>query len=432
MTHLDRRTFLRYGAVGTAAGAGLSLFSPSLKAKPSPKGSFFKAPWTNKLLVIFLRGGNDGTNTAPPIGDNLYAAQRGDIAIPANLALSLGNNLICGLHPALLPLMDLYNQGDLAVIQRVGYGNSSRSHFDAMQHWETAEVSRIIHDGMLGRYLNITAPEGNLLPGAAFATEPQLLMAHPSVNFPQIRDVLQYKLTGTDIQMPLSGIYESALPSSPQKDGHSLLQSIDLVATGTAGFPGNMTGNYPVQGPGSLGHHLRDAAWAFRDSECNIAVVSDTGYDTHVNQGGVTGQHQQLLDNLALCIKAFQKDMADAAIWNQTAIAVISEFGRTDRNDSGGTDHGKAGVMMVAGGAIQGGAYNCDDVSWYNGPSVSPLEIDGALDHHTDFRTIFAELFEQHLQLSPTELDTIIPNWSNIKVNPDTNHQQEFTPLGLL
>jgi len=424
MKPMKRRSFLKLGAAGT----GLALFGPRVMANSALQATAATGFPDKKFLVVFLRGGNDGTNTAPPIGDATYYNQRGGIAIQPADALSLGGALVCGLHPALASLIPIYGNGDLAVVHRIGYTHSSRSHFDAQHYWETAEVDQFLSEGFLGRYLDQVATTANPLPGGAFYNESQLMITSASRSYPQVNDLLRYSFGNDDIRTALGDAYALDYPSVPQMDGVALLDSMDLIVNNLGTYPDNMIGTYPDN---ALGQHFRDAAWAFRETDCGVAVISDGGYDTHGDQGGKNGRQAILLSRLSACLAAFHDELSILpALWNNTVVMVVSEFGRTDLNASGGTDHGKAGLSLIMGGGVQGGAFNCDNASWFDG-GPSPLESDGALDHRVDFRTVLAEIFSDHLGLASATLDQVIPNWSTISGSPDIDHPFEFTPLGL-
>ncbi len=457
MTRYDRRTFLRRGAAGLAGGALIgSAARPAWAQLAGPISQSEECPIlegapAKKLMVIFLRGGNDGTNTAPPVDDPLYYSQRTlpdgqTIAIDATDAIDIGAPglaMACKLHPAMQAVMPIYDQGDLAIIQRVGYRGSSRSHFNAQQHWETAVVSDLIEEGFLARYLNQVAALIDPLPGASFYQAPQLMLTTPTRAFPQIADLPGYRfqnqtLFGTppDAANPngkgLLGAYQAAADSPVRRDGQVLLQSMDIIQnTLPPNYPNGTAGAYPDT---PLGHYARDAAWVLMNTDCRAAVVSDGGYDHHRNQGGAEpgGKHYQKLASLAQTLKAVY-DVADSVgLWNRLAVAVISEFGRSDINESGGTDHGNAGVALVMGGRVRGGPYNCDLQTYYDAGGVSPLQPeDGAMKHRTDFRAIYAEILRKHLDLCSNQVNDVIPNWSNIATAPHADHPHEFEALGL-
>ncbi len=455
MNPLNRRSFLRMGALGLAGG----VWSPrpfAGRAFGAPASPWIGAPPTGKLLVIFLRGGNDALNTLPPVGDDadpLYPGQRGDIAIAASEAIQLETDLVCMLHPAMQPIMPIYNQGQFAFVNRVGFKNSSQSHFDAQIQWETAEVSVQGDEGFLARYLNGIADSTNPLPGASFYTSPQLILSTDSRAFPQIADLPEYLLDNQDIlgmapdaAFPngkgLLGAYHAAADSAVRRDGLILLESMGLIQNGLpADYPAGVAAAYPDT---PLGAHARDAAWVLTNTDCHVAVVSDGGWDTHADQGGATGgRHYDKLDNLANTLKAIYDDTQNS-VWSDLAVLTISEFGRTKANDSGGTDHGKAGAAFLMGGGIRGGAYNCDRDSYYNiqvgsptSPTnnlfTSPLDPnDGVMDHRTDFRTLYANVLSDHLGMSAQQLDAIIPGWSTVSQGLDPAYPYEFASLDLI
>ena len=444
---IDRRQFLRIGTMGIGAGAlatmnPLHAYQGTFTPHEEDSVPIDDVPLPQKKVIfIFLEGGNDGTNTVPPEGDATYYAQRTtpvDISIPVGTGISMGAGLVCRLHPSMSALTPMLNN-DLAVIQRVGYYQSSRSHFDAQQHWKTAKPVNPITEGFGARYLNEIAALTDPLPGATFYRAPHQILATDTRAFPQIENVVTYEydnqaILGTLPSNPdpngsgLLGVFSGAPNTLVRRDGLVLLQSMDIIQNALPAVypPANLSSLFPS---GTFARNCMDAAWAMVNTNANAAVVADGGYDLHQNQGGATGVHANKLDTLAQIIRGIRDYATNNAKWNDLLVVVMTEFGRTDVNASGGTDHGKAGVMFVAGGTVVGDAYNCDNATYFNG-GASPLESDGAMDHRTDFRTVLAEVFDRHLGMSVNQLDTIIPGWSGL--SPSPGHPDELTYLGIL
>jgi uncharacterized protein (DUF1501 family) len=165
--------------------------------------------------------------------------------------------------------------------------------------------------------------------------------------------------------------------------------------------------NYP---PGRFGSKLMEAAMLMKRTDIQVVGMNIGGWDTHTSQGQQTGNHPLLLQYIAQAIQALSVDLADQ--WEDLIIVTLSEFGRTSmENGSRGTDHAEAGVMMLAGGNVNGGIYNCDRTSWEDD---AIFQVNGRyLSHRTDYRAIFAEIFTRHFGDSSAALDSIIPGYND-------------------
>lgn len=428
MTSIHRRTILRLGASGLAAGAFTGLASPAAFVR-----SFEDDLWTScpppekKILLIFLRGGNDGTNTVYPHADPKYAPQRVGIALdPPAAGDSTGDigSDICRVHPQFSEGLGESLLQEMAFIQRVGYANSSRSHFAGQQIWETAAPgtsdSSAQNPGFLGRYMKEISTPSNPLPGASFESAPAQSLFVDDRSLPQIPNLLQYDLSEEERRARLLHVYDDAGSNEVVRDGRILLRSIEEIRAIRDNYvPGNLSGFYPANG---FANNCREAIYTLSTTDCRVATTSFGNFDTHSDQ---VVRHQALLHDLGATLRGIREDAMQTNLWGKLTVVIMSEFGRTDVNSSGGTDHGKASVMMLAGGGVQPGAYNCSADTWFDG-GASPLEDSGALAYRTDFRTVLAEVFT-HIGLG-NALGEILPNWP---VADDPNQPAAFVPLGL-
>ena len=176
---------------------------------------------------------------------------------------------------------------------------------------------------------------------------------------------------------------------------------------------------------GNFGEQLQRVAMLLKRTPVRVLGINLQGWDTHVNQGAVLGAQPKLLSDLAQGLRALFLDLQEQ--WDDLLIVTLTEFGRTTlENASGGTDHGKACNLFVAGGAVRGGVYNCDASTWAPGDALGDNRR--YLLHRTDFRAIFAEIFTRHFGDDPALLDRIIPGYSEaVAATPG-----EFEPLGFL
>ena len=170
--------------------------------------------------------------------------------------------------------------------------------------------------------------------------------------------------------------------------------------------------------------NVRDALQILLASDCTLAGVELPGFDHHVAQGSLGGDHAARLSVVAHALRSLRREAQQAGAWNQVVVLVVSEFGRTSReNGSGGTDHGRAGVALLAGGSVLGGVHHCDPVSW---PAGATLFSDGNkyIAHRTDYRALYAEVLRHHLQIADADLDQVIPGFLQLA-------GAEFQELGL-
>jgi uncharacterized protein (DUF1501 family) len=159
--------------------------------------------------------------------------------------------------------------------------------------------------------------------------------------------------------------------------------------------------------------NVRDAVAILEQTDCRIAGVELDGFDFHIQQGGVSGPHAELLATLGHALRSVRLDTL-STLWPDLAVVVLTEFGRTSRENGGqGTDHGKGTAMFVAGGGVNGGVYNCDGLTWPAGATLFS-DNDKYVAHRTDFRALLAEVFERHMGVLSSELDLVVPGWSSL------------------
>ena len=448
---LNRREFFfRSLAAGIGVGLGGAVAHPWLDRRVFAGG----APPSRKLITIFLRGGNDSVNTVIPRGDTFYSsANRPSLFVSEATAIDSGNGF-AQFHPSLAPMMEVFNHtslngvvgpGNLAVIQRVGYQNLTRSHFSGQLFWETGKPGEdTFREGMIYRKLAANLGLG-VDPLVAAAIGPSLPVAYqgdiPVPAFPETSD---YAFPGTANEVAeflgelpstpggadgegFYGLYGGPedIPGKPYRSllhatGVQLGQSIDVVQDALDQGPYTPE-NGAVYPGGTFGNRLQEAALLLKRTPVRVLGLNHTGFDTHTNQSGT---HTQLLGELAQGIQALSRDLQSQ--WEDVLVVVMSEFGRTSlQNGSGGTDHGAAGTMFLAGGSVVGGVYNCDSSTWADGDLLSANNR--YVEHRTDFRSIFGEVFAGHFGDDPALIEQIIPGYGDAALADPT----AFAPLGL-
>jgi uncharacterized protein (DUF1501 family) len=393
----SRRDFVRGGVSAFSLGFAAPRFLCDIALA---QGAAFR-----NLVVLYLAGGNDSLSMLVPYRDPFYATRRPTLAIPAGQALQIGRDSAgneLGLHPRLTGLRTIFNEGRLALIQRTGYENSSRSHFEGTDIWSTANPLSPQGPGWLGRYLDtIPAPVDPLHAWNTGAEVPHALLSRvvavPSINNPAAY-AFQSPNGATDAayerqaairmssHLPISRPHLAFVNATAQ----SAFATLDRVATVGAYVP---SVTYPNNG---FGLALRAIAGALSTQiGTRIFWVQTGGYDTHAAQPGAYGTLMTTLNDGLL---AFYQDLNNQGLLNDTLVLQFSEFGRRIiENGSGGTDHGAASVMMAIGGRVRGGIYGTA-ASLSPDPANPALE-NGANDvrHETDFRSVYARAIDNWL-----------------------------------
>jgi uncharacterized protein (DUF1501 family) len=395
---ISRRAFIRDGVVLTAAVAAHGFLADVLRAQ----GTRSRA-----LVVLDLLGGNDSLSEVVPYTDPFYYSRRPTIAIPPSQVLPIGSDSsgkALGLHPRLTGLRGLYDEGTLAIVQRVGYPNSSRSHFLGTDIWSTANSTGT---GWLGRYLDARpSPTDPLVAWNTAGDLPRTLRSD-SVSVATIPSapLYTYQAANTGGEAVAERATATKLASNPAPGRplvafvndsiESALATIDRVA-GVATYTGTVA--YPTT---SFALALRTIAGALaRGIGTQVFFVQTGGYDTHANQGVVeaTGTYRGLMGTLDGALQAFASDLRNLGLWDSTLLLQFSEFGRRiAENGSRGTDHGAASVMLALGGAVRGGLYG-------TAPNLDPSAQNPTLENNggdvrfeTDFRSVYARVLDSWL-----------------------------------
>jgi uncharacterized protein (DUF1501 family) len=396
---VSRRIFIRDGVATVTLGLSAPAFLSAIaQAQGLP---------SRRLVVVYLGGGNDALNTLVSYQDPSYYSRRPSIAIPAGQVLQVGTDAAgraLGLHPRLGGLLNIFNEGHLALVQRSGYANSSRSHFEAGDIWGTANPQSYTGSGWLGRYLDtLPRPVDALAAWNTTGETPRALLsgttgvpAIPSASTyiyasPNRGSVALEERAAAQIMAsnPAPGRPHLAFVNSTSRGA---IETLDRVAQATAYTP---TVPYPNNG---FALALRTVAGAIVKSiGSRVFWVQTGGYDTHAQQGqGGGGGYANLMGTLGDGLWAFYNDIRNQGFANDTTVIVYSEFGRRiSENGSNGTDHGAAGVMMALGGMVRGGLYG---TAASLAPGSPTLENNsGDVRYETDFRSVYAKLLDQWL-----------------------------------
>jgi len=393
---VSRRTFIRGGVSAfTLTFAAPAFLSDIARAQGAQ---------ARNLVVVYLSGGNDALSTVVPYQDPFYFSRRPTLAIPAGQVLQIGtdaNGRGLGFHPRLTGLREIFNSGRLAVIQRTGYANSSRSHFQGYDIWGTSDPTLKLTDGWLGRYLE-RLPENPLIGWSATQELPRSLVSR-EVSVSAIPNAGAYAFASPNAgaeatrERAAATAIASHLPAErPQlafvnRSAQAAFATLDRVAT-VATYTGSLA--YPNNG---FALALRTVAGAMvRGVGTRVFWVQTGGYDTHAGQGAAGGgAYANLMGTFGDGLLAFYNDLRNQGLLNDTLVLQFSEFGRRiSENGSGGTDHGAAAVMMAIGGAVRGGIYGTA-ASLDPSPSNPTLENNGGdVRYETDFRSVYAKVLD--------------------------------------
>lgn len=409
---ITRRHFLRTSVLGAALSWTIPVFLDRtfLALNAEAAGSSLQTA-TGKdhpiLILIQLAGGNDGLNTIIPFRHDAYYRARPTIGIPKQQVLSIDG--LVGFNPVLAPLKALYDTGNLAVIQGVGYPNPNRSHFVSTEIWQTAsDAKKMLSQGWIGRYFDnccngadptVGVTIGGQLPEAFNAENPTgvALNRTDHLGFDRERDAMDKEvfqelnglehanMTGNSIGS-LNGLSSSALSPLEYLQRTALDVQVSSDQIFEALKRSKQETSYP---PSQLGRSLSLISRLIAGGmPTRVYYASQGGYDTHQGQ---MGTHHRLLDELAKALAAFCSDLKAKGIFDRVLALTFSEFGRRlAENASKGTDHGTAAPMFIVGGAIKPGLYGKQ-------PGLDLLDA-GDLIYATDFRSVYATVLARWMK----------------------------------
>ena len=362
---MDRREFVKI-----LAAMPLALTGPAYGAAPA-------ASYRQLLVLIELKGGNDGLNTLVPYADTNYHTLRPRLAIARDQVLQLDERM--GLHPALKALLPLWQSGELAIVQGIGYPGPNLSHFRSIEIWDTASKSdQYLEEGWLNRTFRQTpAPREFAADGVVVGGHDLGPLAGTAARVIALASTERF-LRQARLAVPAEHAANAALR-------HILRVERDIVQA-AAGFDSGhaLQTEFPRT---AFGTAVRTASQVIA-SRAGVAAVklSLNGFDTHSNQAGT---HARLLQTLADGIAALKQALIELGRWDNTLVMTYAEFGRRPRqNASAGTDHGTASVHFLAGGRVNGGLYGAP-------PALDRLDATGNLPFAVDFRELYATVLER-------------------------------------
>jgi uncharacterized protein (DUF1501 family) len=418
---MKRKDFIKNVAAGMVLPAFLNGISLKALAGSSMMHSLSRFMAGDKVLVLIqLAGGNDGLNTVIPLDQYAaYLAARPNIALPEDKLLRLNGFDNTALHPSLVEMQQLFNEGKLGIVQSVSYPKPNFSHFRATDIWMTASDSNaVLNTGWAGRALNNWYPQ---FP----ANYPNPSMPDPLAI--QVGSVVSSALQGTGFTMGLAisnpnkfyNLIEGKTDVESDTRWGEQINYIEEMSLKTDQYANVIkqaalkvtaqSDQYPATGKNALADQLKIVSRLIGGGlKTKIYMVNMGGFDTHSKQteeaDKTTGNHAGLLKKLSEAINAFMADLELLQVKEKVMGITFSEFGRRIKsNASGGTDHGAAAPMFYFGHAIKGSITGDNPLI----PANATVQDNVAMQH--DFRSVYSSVLQQWFNLAPDEVNTILP-----------------------
>jgi len=404
---LSRRAMIKNGMLVVSAGMVMpAIFSRGVASAmaQSLDGSHIAQTATDRtLIVVQMAGGNDGLNTVVPYTDPLYIKLRPTLGISQSKVLTLDTRL--GLHPNLSPLKKLWDDGHLAIVEGVGYPNQSLSHFQAMDIWQTLDLTGNGSEGWLGKLVSgLVDQQGHPFKSLDIGVQTAQALQSISAQVPTVASVKSYSVApdpadsdgGNARLQALLNLYNAYPKTAPYaalldttalsaQDGSRQLRQADATYHPAATYP---------NGPFAAGLKILAEA-IVQDLGLRVGYVTLGGFDTHANEQAT---HDNLMTTLANGLSAFYNDLAAHSKADNVVVMTWSEFGRrVEENGSQGTDHGTAAPMFVLGNPINKGIFG-------EPSSLSDLDPNGNLKYTVDFRSVYATVLDRWMGASSKDV----------------------------
>ena len=358
------------------------------------------------LVVLELTGANDYLNTIVPYSNPLYWDNRPKVHVPASDLLPVDDQL--AFRADMGPLKEFYDQGNMAVVHGIGFENSPRSHFRAMDIWHTCEPDAIGIDGWLAKIVRDLDPRGeNVLKGVNLGQGLPRAMSMKGVPVTSVNHLPSYGVLSSNpgisseeerVQMldTFARMYSPTIGAGPTMDylgqaGRDALRGADIIRVAPEKYSSNVEyANTPIA------RRFRDVAQVhLAGLGTQVFYTAHGPFDTHYDQ---LGPHEKLWTEISVAIQDFFADLREHDASEEVVVMLFSEFGRRVRDNGTGTDHGAAGVAFAIGDRVNGGMYG-------EYPSLRPEDLtQGDLMPGYDFRGFYSSLAERWLGLDPVPI----------------------------
>ena len=358
------------------------------------------------LVILQLTGANDYLNTIVPYTNPLYWDNRPKVNIPQDLVLPINDEL--AFRSEVESFKDLYDKGNMAIIHGIGFENSPRSHFRAMDIWHTCEPDSIGVDGWVAKVIRDLDPAGeNVLKGVNFGQGLPRAMAMRGVPVTSVNNLATYgvfssvrSLTSNEERTQLldsfARMYAPAIGTGPTMEylgqtGLDALKGADIIKLAPERY--SSTIEYANN---TIARSLKDVAQVhLADLGTQVFYTSHGPFDTHFDQ---SGSHAKLWIEISEALDSFFADLKEHNASENVVVMLFSEFGRRVKDNGTGTDHGAAGAAFVIGDRIKGGMFG-------QYPSLKPEDLNqGDLTPNYDFRGFYSSLVDQWLGLDPVPI----------------------------
>ena len=355
------------------------------------------------VVILQLTGANDYLNTIIPYTNGHYWDNRPRVNIPEDQVMPIDDEL--AFNPNMGPLKKLYDEGKMAIIHGIGFENSPRSHFRAMDIWHTCEPDIVGTEGWVAKVTRDLDPTGeNVLKTVNFGQGLPRALALRGVPITSVSNLETYGMlssvpgiTGeqerTQILERFARMYAPAIGTGPTMDylgqtGRDALKGADILKVAPEKY--SSTIEY-AETP--IAKSLRDVARVYlADLGTQIFYTSHAPYDTHFNQ---LPMHQKLWTDVSSAISDFFDDLKEHDAGDNLIMVLFTEFGRRMKDNGSGTDHGAGGGAFVIGNQVKGGMYG-------NYPSLKPEDLNqGDMNPNYDFRGLYATVVDKWLGLDP-------------------------------
>ncbi|WP_405205516.1 DUF1501 domain-containing protein [Aquimarina sp. LLG6339-5] len=386
---MDRRDFLKQ-----------SVFASGIALVPSfLKGMEFLTPEQlsgyKNLIIIQLSGGNDGLNSIIPINNDIYYRLRPTISKKATETLKITGDL--SFNNNLKELRELYDLGEVSIINNVGYPNPNRSHFRSTDIWQTAsDTNQYLSSGWVGRYLDANCQH----PYQAIEVDNSLSLAMKGKDLNGIAVSDPNQLHRTTREPFFNNLAKNTNDEMLDEDNQGYLYKTMLETHSSAAYIYNTSKIYKtnIEYPQStFGRNLKTIAdFIVSGLKTRVYYSSLGGFDSHVNQ---VNSQDRLLSVYSKAIGALVKDLKKNDRFKDTLILTFSEFGRrVKQNGSHGTDHGAANNVIAIGGSLK-------KVGIYNElPNLANLDANGDIKYTIDFRSIYATILNNWLEVDDQQI----------------------------
>ncbi len=400
----SRRQFMQ-GLGLAAAGAAISVAGTPIRALAGTPllQQIYNSDSDRVLVMIQLSGGNDGLNTIIPVTNDLYYNARPALAIPANQTISISPEY--GMNAAMAPVESVFGDGNMAIIQGIGYPSPKLSHFQSTDVWVTGnDFESLGNTGWSGRSLEKMYPDAQAEPlqyplamqvGGNSPLLFQGLDSHLGMSLLNVELFSQIANTGKAFD-------ENNVPPGNAGNEISFVRSIanDSYLYASAIQTAAQSGTNDVEYPdSSLGENLAVIAQMIKGNlGTRIYHVNLSGFDTHSNQ---LSRHTTLLDNLSRSVAAFLEDLQVSGYQDNALVMTFSEFGRRiDQNGSAGTDHGTAAPLFLFGSGVAGGIFG-------EHSNLEDVDRSGNMEHTTDFRRVYATVLNDWFGISESDVAAV-------------------------